>query len=57
MPELLTVGFSTRKHNPNFIDYLKKTSGFKKINVIEKINTGEKSLSEIYNEILNESKI
>ena len=56
MPELLTVGFSTRKHNPNFIDYLKKTSGFKKINVIEKINTGEKSLSEIYNEILNESK-
>ena len=56
MPELLTVGFSTRNHNQNFIDYLKKTSGFKKINVIEKINTGEKSLSEIYNEILNESK-
>ena len=52
MPELLTVGFSTRNHNQNFIDYLKKTSGFKKINVIEKINTGEKSLSKIYNEIL-----
>ena len=56
MSELITVGFSTRKHNPEFIEYIKKTSGFKKINVIEKINNGEKSLSEVYNEILNESE-
>jgi hypothetical protein len=56
MSELLTVGYSTRKHNPEFIQYLKKSSGFKKIDVIEKINNGEKSLSEIYNEILKESK-
>jgi glycosyltransferase involved in cell wall biosynthesis len=53
---MITVGYSTREHNPKFIEYLKKSSGFKKIEVIEKINNGEKSLSEVYNEILNESK-
>lgn len=53
---MLTVGYSTREHNPEFIEYLKKSSGFKKINVIEKINNGEKSLSEVYNEILDESE-
>jgi hypothetical protein len=52
---MVTVGYSTRKHNPEFIEYLKKSSGFKKIEVIEKINNGEKSLSEVYNEILSES--
>jgi len=51
----ITIGFSTRKTNPEFVDYLKKSSGFKKIEVIEKVNNGEKSLSEVYNEILNES--
>ena len=51
----LTVGFSTRKPNPEFIEYLKKSSGFKKIEIIEKVNNGEKSLSQVYNEILNES--
>jgi hypothetical protein len=53
---MITVGYSTRKHNPQFIEYLKKSSGFKKIDVIEKINNGEKSLSQVYNEILEESK-
>jgi glycosyltransferase involved in cell wall biosynthesis len=52
---MITVGYSTREHNPQFIEYLKKSSGFKKIEVIEKINNGEKSLSEVYNEILTES--
>lgn len=56
MSEIITVGYSTRKSNPNFIEYLKKSSGFKKINVIEKVNNGEKSLSQVYNEILNESE-
>ena len=51
----LTIGFSTRVHNEEFIEYLKKSSGFKKIEVIEKVNNGEKSLSQVYNEILNES--
>jgi glycosyltransferase involved in cell wall biosynthesis len=52
---MITVGYSTREHNPKFIEYLKKSSGFKKIEVIEKINNGEKSLSQVYNEILEES--
>jgi len=55
MGSMITVGYSTRKSNPEFTEYLKKSSGFKKINVIEKINNGEKSLSQIYNEILSES--
>lgn len=55
MNSAITVGFSTRTHKPDFIEYLKKSSGFKKINVIEKITNGEKSLSQVYNEILNES--
>lgn len=53
---MITVGYSTRSPKPEFIEYLKKSSGFKKINVIEKINNGEKSLSQVYNEILDESK-
>ena len=53
---MITIGYSTREHNPKFIEYLKKSSGFKKVEVIEKINNGKKSLSEVYNEIINESK-
>jgi glycosyltransferase involved in cell wall biosynthesis len=53
---MITIGYSTREHNPKFIEYLKKSSGNKKIEVIEKINNGEKSLSQVYNEILDESK-
>lgn len=56
MKSLITVGYSSRKHNPEFIDYLKKSSGFKKLEVIEKINNGEKSLNQVYNEILDESE-
>jgi glycosyltransferase involved in cell wall biosynthesis len=52
---MITVGYSTRKSNPEFIEYLRKTSGFKKINVIEKVNNGEKSLGQVYNEIISES--
>jgi glycosyltransferase involved in cell wall biosynthesis len=53
---MITVGYSTRKHNPEFIELLKSTSGFKDVKVIEKINNGEKSLSKTYNEILEESE-
>jgi glycosyltransferase involved in cell wall biosynthesis len=53
---MITVGYSTREPNPKFIEYLKKSSGNKKIEVIEKINNGEKSLSQVYNEILEEAK-
>lgn len=53
---MITVGFSTRKPNPQFIDYLKLSSGLKDIQVIEKINNGGKSLTEVYNEIISESQ-
>lgn len=54
---MITIGYSTRKHNPELIEYFKKSSGNPKyISVIEKINNGEKSLSKIYNEILEESQ-
>lgn len=52
---MLTIGYSTREHNPKLIDYLIKSSGFKKNQVIEKVNNGEKSLAQVYNEILEES--
>jgi hypothetical protein len=53
---MITIGFSTRSDNQKYIDYLKKTSGLKNVEVIQKINNGEKSLSQTYNEILSESK-
>jgi hypothetical protein len=53
---MITIGFSTRSHNQEYIDYLQKTSMYKDVEIIEKINNGDKSLSQVYNEILNESK-
>ena len=53
---MVTIGYSTRSTKPEFKDYLVKSSGFKKIEVIEKVNNGEKSLAEVYNEIISESK-
>jgi glycosyltransferase involved in cell wall biosynthesis len=53
---MITIGYSTRESKPEFIEYLKKSSGFKKIEVIEKINNGDKSLAQTYNEILSEAK-
>ena len=53
---MITIGYSTRESKPEFIEYLKKNSGFKKIDVIEKINNGDKSLAQTYNEILSEAK-
>lgn len=53
---MITVGYSTRKSNPEFKNYLIKSSGFKKLKVIEKVNNGDKSLTQVYNEILDESE-
>lgn len=52
---MITIGFSTREHNQNYIDYIQKTCMYKNVEIIEKINNGGKSLSEVYNEILEES--
>lgn len=53
---MITIGYSTKSHKPEFIEYLIKSSGFKKVKVIEKINNGDKSLSQVFNEILDESE-
>lgn len=53
---MITIGFSTREHNQAFIDYIQKTCMYKEVQVIEKINNGNKSLSKVYNEILDEAQ-
>jgi hypothetical protein len=52
---MITIGYSTKISNPEFQEYLKKSAGHPKIQVIEKVNNGEKNLSQVYNEIINES--
>lgn len=53
---MITIGYSTRISNPDFQEYLKKSSGHPKVQVIEKVNNGEKNLSQVYNEIIKESE-
>jgi hypothetical protein len=53
---MITIGFSTRKDNQKYIDYLQSTSMYKEVQIIQKINNGEKSLSEVYNEIIDEAQ-
>lgn len=53
---MITIGYSTRTSNPEYRDYLQKTCMYKEVQIIEKINNGEKSLSQVYNEIIDESQ-
>ena len=53
---MITIGYSTRTSNPKLQEYLKKSCGVHKSEVIEIVNNGEKSLSQVYNEIINNSK-
>ena len=52
---MITIGYSTRETNPKFQNYLRQSCGLKGIEIIEKVNIGEKSLSQVYNEIIDES--
>jgi len=52
---MITIGYSTRKSNPEYKEYLQKTCMFKEVEIIEKVNNGEKPLSQVYNEIIKES--
>jgi glycosyltransferase involved in cell wall biosynthesis len=53
---MITIAFSTKSDKPELIEHFKKSSGYEKgVRVIQKINNGEKSLSQVYNEILNET--
>lgn len=53
---MITIGYSTRTSNPKLIEEFKHSSGHPKVKVIEKVNNGEKNLSQIYNEIISESE-
>jgi GT2 family glycosyltransferase len=52
---MISIIYSTRKHDQNFIDHLRNTCGLKNIQIITYINNGEYSLTEIYNKGLKES--
>ena len=52
---MITVGFSTRKIDENFVELLKKSSGLPKIDIIPIENNGEYSLTQAYNKILSQS--
>lgn len=53
---MITIGYSTRESKPEFQEYLKKSSGHPKVQIIEKVNNGKKNLSQVYNEIITESQ-
>jgi hypothetical protein len=52
---MITIGYSTRESKPEFQEYLRKSAGHPKVQIIEKVNNGEKNLSQVYNEIISES--
>jgi glycosyltransferase involved in cell wall biosynthesis len=53
---MITIGFSTRKIDNEFVELLKKSSGVSNPEIVPVENNGEFSLTEVYNKILNESK-
>jgi len=54
---MITVIYSTINNKPSHIEHIRKTSGMgKNIEIIEYINKGEFSLTELYNKGLKESK-
>ncbi len=53
---MITIGFSTRKIDTDFVELLKKSSGIPKCEIIPVENNGEFSLTEIYNSILEKSQ-
>jgi len=52
---MITIGFSTRNINQDFVNMLSKTSGVSKPEVIPIENNGQYSLTEVYNKILKQS--
>lgn len=52
---MITIGYSTRKSSDEFKELIRKSSGLPKIEIVEKVNSEGRSLTEVYNEILNEA--
>jgi len=53
---MITIGYSTRKIDENYILQLEKSCGSKNVQIIPIENNGEYSLSEVYNKILEQSE-
>lgn len=54
---MVTIGYCIRKSDIGFTEHLIKTSGlYDKVQVIEIVNEGDKSLTDCYNEILNKAQ-
>jgi hypothetical protein len=53
---MISVIYSTRQHNPEFQKQISETIGVKDFEILEFINNGEKSLTQVYNEGLEKSK-
>ena len=53
---MITIGFSTRKIDNDFVELLKKSSGISNPEIIPVENNGQFSLTEVYNKILKDSK-
>ena len=54
--ESLSIIFSTRKIDPQFIEHMRSTAGSQDIEIIPYVNQGEFSLTELYNKGLDQSK-
>lgn len=52
---MITIGYCTKKIDPEFRDYIEKSSGVHKVEVIPFENPGTHSLSEAYNIILEKA--
>jgi len=52
---MITIGYSTKQIDPQFTEYLKKTCGIPKAEIIPFENPGTHSLTEAYNIILEKS--
>jgi hypothetical protein len=53
---MISVVYSTRKDNPEYIEQIKKTCGIHNVDVIQIVNDGEMSLPQAYNKGLNMAK-
>ena len=52
---MITIAYSTRETNPELQEYFRKSSGIHNSQIIEVVNPDGKSLTEVYNEILEQS--
>ena len=52
---MITIGFSSKKVDNNFVEYIRKSCGLQKVEIIPFENPGTHSLSDAYNLILEQS--